>query len=308
MNRNVTATDIIERTDAHMKRLGIHPKQGKYCHLVLQEAEKEQLSEWEVRKLANHLGIRWFPPPYFAGTWLPSLCKIYLSVKYTNPKEPQEFIVLFSANTCKFGGKIVIHHTPNGYLDKSWFTEFVPDLDQMANNFQMAAGRIVDRGGSFSKQTSQQLRREFSAHINDPINSRYSGGMSMDQIRATNAFFFKYLPDVDGLCTRCFKLSLPRTGAGVRWFAPSNNFCEVRLSEPKIFEHEGQRRLYLTHNYTYNEQVLHVKWKGIFNDTPTLTTTLKQQETHIPWELYDYEHLVASLPEHQGHKFLVCQC
>ncbi|MCE2983175.1 MAG: hypothetical protein LW832_06380 [Parachlamydia sp.] len=123
MSKIASIEDIIKKTEERIKQLGISPKKEKYKHLILQEAEKYSLTENQVKKLGQHIGIKWIAPPYFAIAWKPSLCKIYMSVKYTNPNNPQEFIVIISSKSL-FGIKSILHHTPNGYLDKSWLAVF----------------------------------------------------------------------------------------------------------------------------------------------------------------------------------------
>lgn len=301
----ITVPEVIERTKARISQLGINPRKEKYRHLVLQEAENHRLTETQYKQLARHLDIEIVFPPRFARAWNFSLCKIYMSSKYTNPSNSDEFVVLISSRS-HFGVRAIVHHTPYGYLDKSWFTTFVPDLDLFAKNYQNA---LKQTGFNVQgKEFEERVRREFTSNINDNLNRKFPDGMTSEQIKAVNAFFLKYLPDVEGICRFCFKLSLPRSGPGVRWFAPNNTLCEVRLSEPKPNGYPCQQRLYLTHNYQINLARIHVKWNGIVTESPTLTKVLQQSDTHIPWEFYDYADIVNRLPSYNNYQFVVCQC
>lgn len=301
----ISAQQIIDETAAYIAKHNINPRREKYRHLVLKHAEKYSLDDVQVKQLARHLDIVVFSPPRFARAWRPSICKIYMSMKYTNRSNPSEFVVMIASKSL-FGVKTVIHRTPNGYVSTAWFTTFVPELDIVAANYENAVKNIPQN--LTTKQREILIQREFAQHVNDKINPKFPNGMAVEQLRATNAFFLKYLPDVEGICPTCFSLSLPRSGAGSRWFSVINQECEVRLSEPKPSGYTKQQVLYLTHNYEGSSKALHVKWNGITADSPVFDLQLKQPDTHLPWETYDYETLVNRLPTVNGYKYTVCQC
>lgn len=131
--------------------------------------------------------------------------------------------------------------------------------------------------------------------------------MKIEQILATNAFFLKYLPGVDRICKNCYKLSLPRSGPDVRWYAAENSHCEVRLSDPKKFGYPAQQRLYLTHNYR-KQMTLHVRCNGIMTCSPSFYDKVTQPDTHIAWEVNEFENIVNRTPAQNTQNFQVCQC
>lgn len=138
------------------------------------------------------------------------------------------------------------------------------------------------------------MRAKFAKYVNDPINKAFSiNGMKAEQVYAVNAFYQKYIPDVEGICSACFRLNLPKAGTGIRWFSQDLYRCEIRISEPKEYGKEGQRKIYITHQYEINKSLLWVKWDGISN--PTLDKENRQLYTHLCWETYDYETITKKL-------------
>lgn len=288
-----TASEIIAKTQKQITLLKIKPGREKYKELVLQEAENYKLNENQVKELARHLGITVLSPPKNAKGWTLSICKIYMSLKYTNPNEPKEFIVMVSSRSL-FGVQGIIHHTPNGYLDISWFKNFVMDLDLYSQAYENGLKSISPNLTNDERIAAE--RKLFTYNVNTPINRAFSNGLTVEQLRAAHAFFLKYIPQVEGICKNCFCLSLPQSGAGARWISQPLNSCEIRLSAPKPDGYPCQQVLYLTQNYKVNRQILHLSWSGIYTDSPALDKILKQANTHIPWNIYDYESLVNRLP------------
>ena len=153
------------------------------------------------------------------------------------------------------------------------------------------------------KAREDSVREKFGICVNDEINRIFSSqGMKIEQVRAINAFFGNYIPDVDGICANCFKLSLPRRGPGIRWFSLSLSQCEIRLSEPKLHGQIGQRKIYITHQYALSKK-LHIKWDGTVN-LPTLDPKSAQEYTHLCWKTYDYEYITNCLSK----QVPICQC
>lgn len=66
------------------------------------------------------------------------------------------------------GVKAVIYHTPYGYLNKFWFTTFVPDSDLYAINYEKALKNMPQN----LSETKQEdfARLQFTKHINANIN------------------------------------------------------------------------------------------------------------------------------------------
>ena len=228
----------------------------------------------------------------------------YLSPMYTNQNDPREFVICVSGST-NYGTSGIIHHLPSGYVDVSWFTEFIPALEQISEQFPAAIQAIPENLPP--KQLEAEKRKVTSRIVNDTINQEYDEGLTRKQLRIINAFFQRYLPGLEGICEKCFKLNLPTSGFGERWSSPETNNCEIRLSEPKPQGRPHQQILYVSHKYEIDEKVLHVKWDGIVSDDPPeLVTNHKQPQTHIPWKFYEYQEVVPLLPQEQDIE--VCQC
>lgn len=293
--------EILLKVEQQISQKGIKGGVKKWKNLVLIEAEQHSLSYSDVRELALELDISFVSPPYFARCWLPSICKTFLSVKYTNPGDDREFVVMITSRSI-FGISGIIHHTPNGYKDPKWFRDFVQDLDLYHANYVKSLASNLQK--SQGKDLENSNRRAFGKYINDPINEAFSTkGMTIEQIHAVNAFLHKYIPDLDGICLKCFKISLPHRGAGVRWFSQNLENCEVRLSEVKPFGLQGQQKMYVTHQYIVKQENLWVKWDGTFVP-PVLDPNNKQLYTHLCWQTYDYEFITKKL----SHQITICQC
>lgn len=293
--------DIITQAEQHFLSLGItNPGKQKWRCFVVSEAEKHPLSQHEVRELTGMLDISYVSPPLIARSWIPSICKKFMSIKYTNPKDLREFIVLVTSNSI-FGIAGIIHKTPYGYKDPKWFTDFVTDLDIMEASYKNALLKLSPQLQGGAREIKE--RAAFSKYVNDPINLAFSSnGMTIEQIRAVNAFFHKYIPDIDGICSKCFKLGLPLRGPGIRWFSTNLSNCEIRLSDPKPHGQVGQQKIYITHQYEINQNELYVRWDGI--TTPILDPILKDEFTHLCWKTYDYEYITKTL----SHTVPICQC
>lgn len=294
---------ILGNADRYFTRQGITPRMHKWRNMVLRQADKFLLFESEVKDLAKALNITFKSPVGIPGSWIISICKKFMSVKYTNPKDKNEFIVALDSNSV-FGIDGVLHHTPNGWKNPEWFNTFVTDLDLMFADYQNDITKIPS---SLSLKKRENFERfSFRKNVNDPINQAFSTkGMKIEQIRAINAFFGKYIPDIDGICNNCFKLCLPESGPGIRWRSTSLSECEIRLSEPKKYGRIGQQKLYITHLYVLNTKRLVVKWDGLRTSMPSLDSNVGQELTHLCWKTYDYEYITNSLSNFQVP---ICQC
>lgn len=292
--------NILEKVEQTIRQKGTNPGKKKWRYMVAEEAENHIFDLREIRELLRSMQIDFMSPPLFANDWIPSLCKKFMSLKYTNPYEKREFVVMVSSNSI-FGVSGIIHHTTEGYKDPSWFKTFVNDLDIYHDAYQNSLKKILP--AIQGKVLESTMRKEFSKNINDPINKAFAlSGMKKEQVYALNAFYQKYIPDIEGICSICFKLSLPKSGPGIRWFSEDLNQCELRITEPKVFGQEGQKKVYLTHRYKFDENELWVKWDGI--SIPLLDQEKKQLYTHLCWETYDYDTITKKLTD----KVPICKC
>jgi hypothetical protein len=93
-----------------------------------------------------------------------------------------------------------MHHTENGFVNANWFYEIVPELE---------------------KFSYRPFSEEFNNHFNQLYEKKYPNrGMNPTQVRAVNLFFKKFVPGVEGVCTKCYKIMLPRSGAGEKYLYP----------------------------------------------------------------------------------------
>ncbi len=95
---------------------------------------------------------------------------------------------------------------------------------------------------------------------------------------------------------------LPISGAGKRFLQRKNGReFEVRLSAAKPHAYYSeQRRTYVTQTITnQNDDSIFVMWDPQKCEIK-YTNILEQGETHIPWEIYDYDKFNIGIPK--------CQC
>lgn len=102
---------ILEVIEQRIVQMGINPGRKKWRYLVVAEAEKHSFDLKELRELLGAVNISYINPPLFASNWAPSICKKFMSLKYTNPNDDREFVHMVSSNSI-FGVAGTIHHTP----------------------------------------------------------------------------------------------------------------------------------------------------------------------------------------------------
>lgn len=125
-------------------------------------------------------------------------------------------------------------------------------------------------------------------------------GMTPGQIQTINLFFEKYVPGIEGICTSCYKVSLPMAGSGEQWKFRSDERYEIRLSAAKPQGFPGQRREYVTQTSLNKSDNLKFAMWNSSTCAPEYTDLLKQEATHIPWEIYDFNQFSIDMPR--------CQC
>jgi hypothetical protein len=298
--------------------------------------EEYQLSERELKKLAKHLQIEWIERDCsIPQTFIPSISLEHEGIKYTNPTDPKEFTIFCSSKSA-FGARCVLKHTKNGYQDPSYFTHFVPSLAIVKSNYQEALKPITQKVERLPAQKKDEIIRNIAQqHINSPLNREYkNNGMKLTELQIIHLFFNLYMPGIDGICPKCFKLSLPIEGFGARWLSQDNN--EIRLSIPKInSRYDAHKVLYATHTFKRNGKKLHVAFEGIhyvqradckinriesqlkviepINIQLFSEDTHKKPEripsVHIPYDIYNhYLGIIQYFPYISNQEFLICQC
>lgn len=303
--------EILSKIDHELSLLHLsHAGEEKRRRMAVAEAERYFLTNIEVRELASALGICYVSPPLIARTWIPSICIKYMSVKYTDPKDNRHYVILVTSRSM-FGVSGIIYHTPNGYKDTSWFNTFIEDLDKMYLDYHYAVKQIPPQFQGLERQERELTA--FGLHVNNTINQVFlNKDMTKEQVLVVNAFFHKYVPDIEGICPRCFKLGLPKKGPGIRWVSDKLNSCEIRLSAEKYFGKPGQQKTYVTHMYRLNSRMLHVRWDGYSPQATLVKLDRKASNddyfySHLCWKSYDYEKITKMLQQ-QFSSIQVCKC
>lgn len=175
-----------------------------YAKTVIRLANAFQLNSKDIIELAIHLRMKVFPKDrifrnylgeskkVIAGlpdNWVPLLNDTYFSLAYHNPEDYLEYIAVAPSN--QGYPPHIIHHTSEGYVSPDWFNKVVPLLYQIsyANKPKNEVGKVFK---------NQQL--------------------TLGQINTIN-HFLKSDPilKIEGLCTKCYQVSLPKKGLGVRF-------------------------------------------------------------------------------------------
>lgn len=272
-NTYMDVLEIVSRDYPH-----VPTNSFKYKHIVASVSEKSRLSKNGIMNLAMNLGLKFYQRPIgIPETWHLKICKKFLAQKYINPSDPIEYVVVVPPDRIGFC-PYVIHRSFGGWADVRWFSEVLPQLDNIL------------------KMKHIPFSRPFNAEVNK--EKMYPG-----QIQALNLFFEKYVPGVAGICASCFQVMLPTSGSGERWLHNSQDGknYEVRLSAAKPFAvHSEQQREYVSQTITdQNKKLLHAMWDPQKCQVD-YTGVMKQGSTHIPWEIYDYDKFNIGMP--------LCRC
>jgi hypothetical protein len=245
-------------------------KGGNLPKIVARAFADYHLTELQVRDILSTLNVKTFERPKgVTMDWRPSITVEDLSIKYTNPEDPEEYI---SCVPPPDGGDkpYVMHHTPEGYVTLEWFTKILPELEKMR---QDGAADI---------------------HAHDHFKNE---SLSLGQVTTINRYFQgESIVGIKGICTQCFKVSLPRSGFGIRYVHAKNNAHEVRYCPGKpVPKFDSQKRPYVTHKE-------HGSWVCIdpVTSSPKYADVRQCAETHIPYEQYDFKKLSIRMPE--------CEC
>jgi hypothetical protein len=179
------------------------------------------------RVFENYLGSSRQVITGLPENWTPFLSKIYYSLAYQNPEDPMEYLAIVPSAVGKLPH--IVHYTGEGYVDPNWFNNVVPILYAL----------------SMESEEKIKVNRSFK-------NEK----LTLGQVNTIN-HFFKADPilKVLGICPKCYEVSLPKKGFGVRYFYSGeikelSNKCiikEIRFSAAKSFSlYEGSKRPYVT--------------------------------------------------------------
>lgn len=190
-------------------------------------------------------------------------------------------------------------YTSEGYVDPNWFNQIVPNLYELSYDSK-AKNKIA---GVFKNQK-----------------------LTLGQVNSIN-HFFKADPilKILGVCTKCYEVSLPNKGFGVRYLynreitdiPPQGIIKEIRFSAGKsLSTYEGSRRPYVTelivapkgiqaknkeNNIEITNQGREI-WTMLNSSTGQyeFSTYNKRDEVHIDASCYDFNKITMRLP--------VCSC
>ncbi len=258
----------------------------KFRELLVLEASEFQLSSEIVKELAKYLNIPFFNPPRKYKHWTPCICEKLICVKYWNPNEPKEYIIM-PLSRSPTGGIEVLHHTPAGYDQLEYFNDFVPqlDLDKHYSSFRDALGGedilLKSSGGLFSK------------HIGSPANKAHS---KLDELalRSIFALIDVHVPCIEGICSKCYNVRFPNSGLGILYQNKSqsgHDLVEVKISPPKLDGWESQKVIYITNKIQVDGQAAYINWNPRTSNDPIFVTDKNDPNAHIPW-LYHHQQTI----------------
>ncbi len=255
---------------------GLDPLSHKFKIVIAEACELVDLPTRQVKEMMLNFGHYFCrTPPGIPDHWNLVWCKSFLSPKYCNPDDPYEYVTVVP-EVRRGHLPYVIHHSSQGFADRRWFLEIIPQLETILKD--------------------PTIGKPFSFKFNEAINALFGDKMTPGQVAALNIFFGKFVPGVEGICTKCYYVTLPRSGSGESWRNRENPDFEVRLSAAKPNGREGQRYKYVSHtevDQSGNES--YATWNPITLQAG-FDPDMVQRNTHIPWEVYDFEKFSFRMP------------
>ncbi|GAB5411168.1 MAG: hypothetical protein ChlgKO_02820 [Chlamydiales bacterium] len=277
-----------------------------FAKTVVDLANASQLSHHDIVQLALHLGMKVFPrhltyrnhlgssKAVVAGlpdTWIPFLNHQYFSLAYKNPKDPLEIISVVPAAPGHL--PYIVHETPDGCIHSDWFNKIVPILCD------------ISRSDKIKKSLKNTFKNE---------------ELTLGQVNTINHFFKEDpLIKIEGVCTECYRVSLPDKGFGVKYLLkkipeplPTNGAIkEIRYSAGKAGKTPYVTEIVLANKgmnvedpnnefrkTRYQEKI----WTMHHEDSKnySFSSYPRREETHIDAKAYDFNNLELRLP--------LCKC
>jgi hypothetical protein len=272
----------------------------KFRFLVIEESQKYPLNLENVKQLASFLRIRhnFVPNQYFR--WTPSLSNLMSCIKYTNPANSKEYILDVPSKKNLYSTEI-LHHVPDqGFTAVDVFKRLtplaLPDLNDLKknfyNDFTVKHPNVL---GYDTERQGKAIRGVFSKSVSKPINT--TPDLDPYAIRLIHAFFEIIVPEIDDICSKCFKVSMPESGFGIKYLnkIADNLYYEVRLSPEKLGGQNQQSQIYITNKLNVHGKVRFVEWQQTNEPVYNFTEDITKSITHIPYRHNDQESIFSFL-------------
>lgn len=289
----ISAEMIIRKVRDNLRERGctISELSEQFRFLVIEESENYYLNIHQVKWLADKLNIPYEKIPEQYSAWIPGFSNYLTCIKYTNPSDPREYILQAQARN-KLGSLELLHRDPSNpkVFSSVVFQKIIPyfteDLDALRNNLHQKVKQDhpaiqtydLDKQGAI-------IRGAFGEVVCKTVNKSHP---SIDPftIRVIHAFFDIGIPEIDGMCPKCYRVSMPKSGFGIRYKSSLNDglYYEVRLSSEKLCGYPQQSEIYITNTLNMHGQIRYVKWTES-NDNFNLTQMIDEEITHIPYRL-----------------------
>jgi len=235
---------------------------GLYKH-ISNAIDLSKLNEAQYIEVLGNCGVKTWPrPKNIPSEWIFSVSRKYLNVKFENPHNALEYVIVIPPHA-RGRQSYIIHHLPNMCVPAEWFEEILPQLDPMLHV------KDVD------KKAYEFVEKKM---------------LTEKQVVLINDFFLRYrIPVIEGICRACFRVSLPKTGFGLRYQEKSNHHNEVRFCPGrKNSLNPSQQRPYVTQKES--NKFLSID-ESITPSKYGYTTDRRLPGVHIPYEKYDFNQL-----------------
>ncbi len=213
-----------------------------------------------------------------------------LCVKYTHPHNPSEYILLVHPRNIEgniIGSREILYAKGGQFVSIESFQKVVPyfelDLAELKNDLQM---HIKNKHPNIRSYDDQKLASAVRVAFGNTVAKTINMKEKIDPfvIQLIHAFFGVAIPQVDGICRKCSKVFMPRTGCGMSVLRKISRdlWYEFRMSSSKLGGYEQQAELYITNRLNIYGTVCYVRWHELPGEY-SLTRFPNEKGTHIPY-------------------------
>jgi hypothetical protein len=276
-----------------------------FRYLIIEELKGcgKYLPLKDVVALAKLIGIPYAP---LGGEnrekhlgWYPTLSNLFFdSLQYIDPKNPQSSIL--HAKNEKDSFSVIPHTIENGFqrdLVADAFPETIKQVgrknleDMMANFLQEA----TERKGVFCLTDANHFLKGFGRNLFKKKVSENLQEINLDSgiIKIIHGMLGMSIPSIDHLCETPTKISLPKTGFGIRYELTNQygDLCEIRLSPAKPTRHTGHHHTYITITLLIDKIEFYIAKKETKNNCFYYFGERKSEEVHIRFTEYSHNSL-----------------